>query len=639
MSIIFGLVGRNGQPVAGEELGGMQKPYLPIPADGSFLWREGEIGLGVIQRYDTPESTSEVFPQHSRCGRYTFISHARLDNREELLRCLEIPPDRASLTPDSTLLALAYERWEDGFVDHLAGDWVTAVWVRDRRRLLIAMGPTANCALFYTSTGSHFAFSSTIHALLTLPWVATTPDLNVLGYFLSGAADRVLKSSFLRGIHALPPAHLLVLERERMNTLRYWSIDQVQPLRLRDDREYIDAFLEKYRKAVTRRLRSYRGGGATLSGGFDSGSVVALAAEAIRPEGRSLPVFSAVPRFDFAGCIPANRCGDETPYILATAETAGNVEVNFLRSDAVTPVSGIMALTEAAGSPIFGAVNCFWMHDLLLSAQQRGLGVILTGQGGNGTVSWNGSRYFWDYLNTPSTGQAFGALVRWLRGQGSLKFGMLLLRGVVPVAGFRALMRLWGQPSPSEAFLSDTPLKREFITSLHLKDHFHRLDSLCLQASRKLRHGLIEFTNGLGGRYWYQFGMPYGVDVRDPTMDKELLEFLLSIPEEQYNRENEDRRLIRHGMASLLPGRVRYAAERGLQGADIIHRIRNSADEVFAVLNSLEKSHLARESLDLDAMRRVAVRTMRELSPDMTRLCGTVLCRGISAGLFLKRYG
>ncbi|MBI5558239.1 MAG: asparagine synthetase B, partial [Deltaproteobacteria bacterium] len=96
MSIIFGLVGRNGQPVAGEELGGMQKSYTHIPADGSFLWREGEVGLGVIQRYDTPESTCEVFPQHSRCGRHTFVSHARLDNREELLRRLEIPPDRAS---------------------------------------------------------------------------------------------------------------------------------------------------------------------------------------------------------------------------------------------------------------------------------------------------------------------------------------------------------------------------------------------------------------------------------------------------------------------------------------------------------------------------------------------------------------
>jgi len=637
MSIIFGLVGPNGRP-ADEDLDRMRRAYGDFPSDDSFMWCHDEVGMGVIQQRLTPESSHETFPQRSGCGCHIFISHARLDNRLELLRLLDVPPDTAPFIPDSALVAAAFERWGDAFAERLAGDWVAAVWSRDRRRLLIAMGPLANCSLFYTTEHPVFAFSSTIHGLTALPWVDAAPDINSFGYyFFTGTVHLVRESSLLRGIRSLPPGNMMILERGNTLVREFWNLEQVCPLRLRDDREYLEAFLEQYRRAVTCRLRSPGDVAATLSGGLDSGSVVALAAEILRPEGRQLPVFSSVPRFDLTGCIPPGRCGDETPYIQATAETAGNVRVNFLQSEAVTPIAAISAITKAAG-PIIGAVNSFWMLDVMLTCRRWGKKVLLTGQGGNSTVSWSGSGYWRDYLDSSSPCATITSLVRWARGLGARNSAKHLLKALLPDSGIAALMHLRKHSPPSKKYLAFTPFRSEYIRSLGLDQHFTRLDYHCLRRSREMRREFINMSAGVSARIWSQLAVVHGVDVRDPTMDKELVEFLVSIPEYLYCLDSMGRGLIRHGMADQLPDKVRHPLKRGLQGADIIHRIRESADEVFAVLDDLERCTTTREILDLSTMRKVADRARTEESPELTLLCGSVLCRGISAALFLKQY-
>jgi asparagine synthase (glutamine-hydrolysing) len=638
LSAIFGILGRDGRPVPGEHLNLMLRAHSHLPADASALWLDNEIGFGIIRRYHTPESPHEVFPQYSNCGRHAMVSHARLDNREELFRQLEVPNYLKTVTPDTALMAMAFERWGDATVEHLAGEWAFAVWSQESRRLFLALAPTGNGALFYNDEGPYFAFSSTPHGLLALPWVSKTPDLKALGFFLTGAMEKVSGSGLLMGIRALPPAHFLTVVHGRVETRAYWRPAEIAPLELRDDGEYIEAFLEQYRRAVTCCLRSYHGIGATLSGGLDSGSVVALAAENLQREGRTLSTFSAVPRFGLDDCASAGRSGDETPYILATAKAAGNVEVNLMRSEVISPVAGITAAIEACAAPVLGAVNCFWMHDILTQAQQRNLRVLLTGQGGNGTVSWSGSRYFPDYLDVSSVDRALRSLTRFFAGQGINKGFRMLLRGLLPVPSILTLKRFRGRPSPSKQFMNYSPLRSDFAASLDLNEYFDVMDTLILRGSKRVRQILIESASRFSGRFWYLSGAAHGVDVRDPTMDKELIEFLLSLPEEQYKRNSEERGLIRRAMAGLLPQEVAYSRERGLQGADIIHRIKESADEVFEELAGLEQCPPAREILDLGSMRNVALRTLNEISPDLTMLCGSVLCRGLSAGLFLKRY-
>src|ERR1700681_4196910 len=52
------------------------------------------------------------------------------------------------------------------------------------------------------------------------------------------------------------------------------------------------------------------------------------------------------------------------------------------------------AWTDAMDEPAFNVVNLLWIKAILDQARQRGIGVMLEGSSGNGTLSWESSAFF-----------------------------------------------------------------------------------------------------------------------------------------------------------------------------------------------------------------------------------------------------
>ena len=94
----------------------------------------------------------------------------------------------------------------------------------------------------------------------------------------------------------------------------------------------------------------------------------------------------------------------------------------------------------------------------------------------------------------------------------------------------------------------------------------------------------------------------YGIDLRDPTADLDVVSFCLGIPDEQYLAEGIDRSLIRRAMWGLLPEAVLTNRRRGVQAADWFERMHASRSALLDDLNSLRTSQLAAEALDLDRL-------------------------------------
>ena len=140
------------------------------------------------------------------------------------------------------------------------------------------------------------------------------------------------------------------------------------------------------------------------------------------------------------------------------------------------------------------------------------------------------------------------------------------------------------------------------------------------------------------GAIWSDMGDAYGLQACDPTMDKRLVEFCLSIPDEQYRLNGQDRALIRRAMKGFLPEEVRLNTRRGSQAADLGRRFLAESAEVELTLAQLERSALAREVLDLGKMKGVLHALEREVDVQTTGSCGAILARGLMAGLFLLRF-
>jgi asparagine synthase (glutamine-hydrolysing) len=133
-------------------------------------------------------------------------------------------------------------------------------------------------------------------------------------------------------------------------------------------------------------------------------------------------------------------------------------------------------------------------------------------------------------------------------------------------------------------------------------------------------------------------GSPHGADYRDPTTDLRLIDFLLSIPEDQFLRHGQTKYLLRRAMAERLSPLVLQERRKGLVGADWHLRVAPYRDRFAATLEDCASSPLLQTLLDFPRMRALIDRWPKDHwhSPRVQQEYRMGLCRAISAGLFVR---
>jgi asparagine synthase (glutamine-hydrolysing) len=122
--------------------------------------------------------------------------------------------------------------------------------------------------------------------------------------------------------------------------------------------------------------------------------------------------------------------------------------------------------------------------------------------------------------------------------------------------------------------------------------------------------------------------------MRDPTGDVRLISYMLAVPDAVFidPRTGTDRWVIREAMRGILPDEVRLNRRLGVQAADVVPRLRGTADEVEVTLDELAGGRAA-EYLDVPYMRETWKLIQRDDTPESFRKAGNVLLRGVMAGL------
>lgn len=174
---------------------------------------------------------------------------------------------------DTEVLVHLYEDHGPELLQYLRGMFAFALWDRNRRRLLLARDHLGQKPLFWARRGRRFYFASEIKAILE-----AAPEFRTLNPF---ALDEYLslriiaeERSMFAGIHKLPPAHLLELSDGRVTTRRYWDL-RYEPKQRLGEAEALERLDHEIKEAVRLHLVSDVPVGGFLSGGVDSGLVVA----------------------------------------------------------------------------------------------------------------------------------------------------------------------------------------------------------------------------------------------------------------------------------------------------------------------------------------------------------------------------
>ena len=246
--------------------------------DGEGYHTDGPVSLG-HRRLAILDLAGGRQPMSNEDGTVWVTFNGEIYNFAELRRRLEALGHRFATRSDTEVLLHAYEQYGEACVNELRGMFAFAVWDRPRQTLLLARDRIGKKPLFYAQVDGQWVFASELQALLRHPGLAREVDWAAVDDYLTYGYIPAPRTIF-RGVQKLPPAHWLRLKAGADGTgsphiERYWRLGYEPKVGL-SETEAAEGLLEVLTEAVRLRMIADVPLGALLSGGLDSGIVVAL---------------------------------------------------------------------------------------------------------------------------------------------------------------------------------------------------------------------------------------------------------------------------------------------------------------------------------------------------------------------------
>lgn len=175
-----------------------------------------------------------------------------------------------------------YEDTGESFVRKLNGSFALALWDGSEKKLIIANDRYALCPLYAAQSGGKYLWASSPKGILVDATFPRKINLAAMADFFALCFPQGNDTMF-EGIDELPPASLVICEKGRVHSQRYWDLSlQEEETGISAD-DYLDTLIPLLRQAADRRQTGELRAGLLLSGGLDSRVVLSvLRKDAIR---------------------------------------------------------------------------------------------------------------------------------------------------------------------------------------------------------------------------------------------------------------------------------------------------------------------------------------------------------------------
>lgn len=550
MSSIFGLLKYNDAPADAQQLKRMQQALNHYNADDTGMWVSGNIGLGHLMLYNTPESLQEKLPLNDSLSGLSITADARIDNREELFNKLDLPPSLKYTIPDSSLILKAYEKYGEGCVKHLVGDFAFAIWDSKEQKLFCARDHMGVKPFFYYNDGHCFAFATEKKGILTLNGINDSIDKTFFYHNLIYPIRQAPEATLYQHIRRLKPAHSLILslKNRQLKIDQYWTLDAETELRLANKQDYYDGLRHYFKQAVACRTRSAYSIGSQLSGGMDSSGVCSVANSILKQAGRGIISFSNVVSDTVDEQVKKKS---ERKYVDAVIDFSGIKDSVFVANtfwnDPLEESDFYLEVNEGPES-----MDLLWELPIMRAGMEKGVRTMLSGFTGDEMVTHRGHNYHLSFLaqkkylkyflsKQQNSYAAFPKTAPFIPG--SIEQGIKRLKAALGIYDARIKIASEFYNIPEEykrsAFLS---LPGNAQVTDRLKSFRHMQKAELLSPAISLR---LEFES----RYSAYFRM----EMRYPMADIRLTQFYLSIPDKLKFGIPEKRDLYRNAISTYLP--------------------------------------------------------------------------------------
>jgi len=517
-------------------------------SDGIFNADDVTLGHRRLSIIDLSEEGNQPF--YSADKRYVIVYNGELYNYRELRLELQRSSIGTNEVPyffttgtDTEVVLAAYIRWGMQCLERFNGMYAFVIYDRETKKTIGVRDRLGVKPFYYSYNEAGFIFSSEMRPILRSGFRKFRINTSVVGEYAMYQTVHA-PSTIVKEIKVLLPGHYLEVHNGSAVITKYYDLNRIKPRQTEDSYEQCTQRVSDLLGAsVQRRLVADVPFGAFLSGGIDSSIVVGLMSQVSAEKIRTFNVSFDEQEFSesrYARLI-AKRFNTEhheirlTPddflkrlpeALLAMDHPGGDGPNTYIVSKA-TKESGIkMALSGIGGDELFAGYDVFRrMHELEKKA----------------------------WINRiPRAGRVLaGSLLKWGK----------------KTAGAEKIAELLAQP---EIRLETAyPLVRSVFTQAELKtlcpsqDSLKRVTEIISEAPQYEGYLLSAVSMAELGSYLQnvllrdadQMGMAVALEIREPFLDYQLAEYVLSLRDD-IKFPHTPKKLLVDSMKGLLPDEI-----------------------------------------------------------------------------------
>ena len=499
-------------------------------------------------------------PLFNEDGSVCVVFNGEIYNYQELVPKLEALGHRFHTRSDTEVIVHAWESWGEDCVQHFRGMFAFAIWDRNQQTLFLARDRMGVKPMHYAllDDGS-FIFGSELKVVTAHPAFRRDIDpLAVEEYFALGyvADPRCIYATASK----LPPAHTLTIRRgQPMSAAKpYWDVRFSLNNRI-DAASALEELQSRLQESIRLRMIADVPLGAFLSGGVDSSAVVAMMATVSKTPVRTCAIGFKDPKFnesDFAQLV-ADRYQTEH-------------HLDVVDSDDFDLIDRLAWLYDEPYADS-SAIPTYRVCQLA----RRHVTVALSGDGGD--ESFGGYRRYRFHLLEE---KARSILPLGLRRPLFGALGHLYPKADWAPRPLRAKTTFQALALDStQAYLHTISLQREDQRAQLYSPEFKRqlagysaLDVFRRHAANAGTDDPLALIQYLDYKTWLvgdintkvdRASMAHSLEVREPLMDHQLIEWLASLPTQLKIQGQEGKWLLKKAMEPHLPEEVLYRPKMG----------------------------------------------------------------------------
>jgi asparagine synthase (glutamine-hydrolysing) len=560
------------EPVESDTIVRMARSIAHRGPDDEGYFISGPVGLG-FRRLSIIDLAGGHQPMSDAERTVWLVFNGEIYNFKELRAELEERGHRFRTNCDTEVIVCGYKEWGTEVFNHLNGMFGLAIWDVPNERLVLARDAMGIKLVYYKIGNGQLAFGSEIRAITATENSKPTVDPLALNLFLRFRYTPSPLTIF-QGIRKLAPGTMLIVEDGQYREERWYDYTPIPFSSPKEDEEATHELLELYRGAVRRHLLSDVPVGILLSGGLDSGLLLALMNE----QGGPWPAYTIGYGASFAD--------DELADAKTTASVLGARDV-CVQLDRAEFEQSLLKIVESLEEPI--ATSSIVPMYFVSQRARQDVKVALIGQGPDelfgGYTRHVGVRYGNLWRRLPAGFRsAVGFAVHGLPRNETLK------RGAHSLGLEDRLMRYQHVFSLAPAAVIDGLFHDDLLPDgegYELVDYWRALVPQMEQTDELGGFQLLEIRSSLPDEllmYADKLSMAHSLEVRVPYLDRAVVEYVQRLGASFKIRRGTRKWLHRRVCESYLPSAVLKRKKRGFAANVVDGWLRSSAQGRLAEL-------------------------------------------------------